>query len=88
MKNGTREEGKALSVAMLYANYAGSFGTKDEKLYAYANLIISRSVLKKSNNNDWKELISDLDIKKRSTLKSLRTFLTFLMDSISIQLRV
>lgn len=64
MKNGIRAEGKAMSVAMLYANYAGSFGTKDEKLYAYANLIISRFVLKKSNNNDWKELISDLDIKK------------------------
>lgn len=75
MKNGTREEGKALSVAMLYANYAGSFGTKDEKLYAYANLIISRSVLKKSNNNDWKELISDLDIKKEEYSEIIKDIL-------------
>lgn len=64
MKKGIREEGKAISVAMLYMNYADSFGTKDEKLYSYASQIISRSVFKNSSNNDWKGFFPSLDIKK------------------------
>ena len=65
LKKGVREEGKSLSVAMLYSNYVDSFGAMDKKLIEYATQILSRSILSNAKEDaERKQLFYDLDIKK------------------------
>lgn len=76
LKKGVREEAKSLSVAMLYSNYADSFGTTDKKLSGYATLILSRSILKNTKEDEeWKKLLSDLNIKKGEYPEIVKDFL-------------
>ena len=76
LKKGVREEAKSLSVAMLYSNYADSFGTTDKKLSGYATLILSRSILKNTKEDEeWKQLLSDLNIKKGEYPEIVKEFL-------------